>query len=103
MDRPGPADEVFTAQWRVPLGARLLRKSWGDEVVVFNTASGQTHVVDALSAAVLDALEAAPSSAGALADRFSARFGLELRACAERIEAVCRRFDELGLVAPDRP
>lgn len=88
-------------RWHVPAGTCLLRKSWGDEVVVFNTASGQTHVLDALSAAILEAIEASPASVDMLAHRFGRQLGLEPAACARRLEIVCEHFDELGLIAPE--
>lgn len=38
----------------------LLWSSWGDEFVVFDEASGQTHLLDPIKAFVLDALMEGP-------------------------------------------
>ena len=54
--------------WRLPAGVSLLWQSWDeDEVIVFNRGSGQTHLLDAFSAAVLRRIEASPTTTADLA------------------------------------
>jgi PqqD family protein of HPr-rel-A system len=88
--------------WRVPKGASLLWQSWDEvEFIVFNRASGQTHLLDAFSAAVLRQIEASPSTIPELRRYFAIGFGLDDAALSERLDGVCRRFDQLGLAEPD--
>lgn len=43
--------------WRITRGSRLLLRSWDDdEVVVYNTLSADTHVLDSLTGEVLKIL-----------------------------------------------
>ena len=47
------------AQWRIDGHHRLLFRSWGDEtdVVCYDTASGDTHLLSPLAAAILSPLQ----------------------------------------------
>ncbi len=89
--------------WRLPVGAELRWQTWDDEVIVFNTASGQTHLLDALSAATLREIESRPGGINQLADRLAERFELDGADLSQRLTEVCARFDELGLVERQRP
>jgi PqqD family protein of HPr-rel-A system len=90
--------------WRLPAGVSLLWQSWDeDEVIVFNRASGQTHLLDALSAAVLRRIETAPATTSDLLGYFSESFGIDESLLNDRLQAVCHRFDQLGLAEPDAP
>lgn len=89
--------------WRLPEGVALLWQSWEeDEVIVFNRASGQTHLLDAFSAAVLRRIEAAPTTLPHLQRYFAADLALEESVLSDRLSAVCERFDQLGLAESDR-
>ena len=89
--------------WRLPAGASLLWQSWDeDEVIVFNRASGQTHLLDAFSAAVLRRIEAAPTTLPHLQRYFAADLALEESVLSDRLSAFCERFDQLGLAESDR-
>lgn len=70
-------------------------------MIVFNRASGQTHLLDAFSAAVLRRIESAPATKTDLVRYFVAGLGLDDGLLSERLNAVCRRFEELGLAEPD--
>ena len=90
--------------WCLPNGVSLLWQSWDeDEVIVFNRASGQTHLLDAFSAAVLRRIEASPSTVAELSSYFARGFALDEQGLSERLEVVCRRFDQLGLAEPRAP
>lgn len=91
-------------RWRLPDGVGLTWKSWGDEAVVFNALSGETHLLDAFSAALLGEIEAEPLTAHELGARLSARLGLPAAAAiAGRIGKTCVLFDDLGLAEPGTP
>jgi PqqD family protein of HPr-rel-A system len=90
--------------WRLPNGVSLLWQSWDEvEIIVFNRASGQTHLLDAFSAAVLRRIEACPGTIADLRGYFASGFELEEDVLSGRLEVVCRRFDQLGLAEPDAP
>lgn len=105
-----PSDALTTERdrvaeiWRLPAEVSLLWQCWDEEeVVVFNRASGQTHLLDAFSAAVLQRIEASPATTSDLARFFATGFELDARRLSERIAAVCERFDQLGLAEPTPP
>ena len=70
---------------------------------MFNRASGQTHLLDAFSAAVLRRIETSPSTNLELRRYFAIGFGLDEDVLSKRLDAVCRRFDQLGLAETDVP
>ena len=97
-----PIDDAGGATWRLPEGVSLLWQSWDEvEFVVFNRGSGQTHLLDAFSAAVLRRIEACPGTIPDLTRYFTVGFELDEEILNERLEVVCRRFEELGLAEPD--
>jgi PqqD family protein of HPr-rel-A system len=99
-----PTREGAGETWRLPNGVSLLWHSWDeDEVIVFNRASGQTHLLDAFSAAVLRRIEASPSTLAELKRYFARGFALDEDILSERLNVVCRRFDQLGLAEPQAP
>lgn len=68
---------------------------------MFNTASRQTHLLDALTAAILEDIERGRKTIFQLCDRFSDRFGLDAEALPDRLATTCRRLEELGLIEQD--
>lgn len=98
----GVAKKAGDPCWRLPRGAELLWQSWDEEVIVFNTASGQTHLLDALSAAVLKEIQNRPSTVSQLTNAFAERFNFEPESLSQRLADICARFDELGLAEPQR-
>jgi PqqD family protein of HPr-rel-A system len=105
-----PSDAVTTERdraaeiWCLPAEVSLLWQCWDEEeVIVFNRASGLTHLLDAFSAAVLRRIEATPATTSDLARFFATGFELDERVLSERVDAVCARFDQLGLAEPTPP
>ena len=99
-----PVRERAGEIWRLPTGVSLLWQSWDeDQVIVFNRASGQTHLLDAFSAAVLRRIEACPGTIAELRSYFASGFDLDEVILSERLDVVCRRFDQLGLAEPEAP
>ncbi len=70
---------------------------------MFNPASRETHLLDALTAAVLEDIEQGRKTDSQLCDRFSDRFGLDTEALPDRLATTCRRLEELGLIELVRP
>lgn len=52
--------------WRITQGCELCWRSWNEEFVVYNSGSGDTHLLDLLSAEILKKIEEAPVSSKAL-------------------------------------
>ena len=52
----------------------ILKRDYGDDCVVYLSASRQTHLLGAMAAQVLSLLEQAPSSANSLVDAIKPHF-----------------------------
>jgi PqqD family protein of HPr-rel-A system len=84
--------------WSLPESVSLVWQVWDpDEVIVFNRASGQTHLLDAFSAAVLREIAERPRSMSALSEDLAERLGLDDSAVEARSRIVCESFARLGL------
>lgn len=87
------------------LGARRdLVALWGECAVVYNTLSGETHVLNALAAAALLALLERPMTAPALAQDLARDLPSgPVEAWGREVEAALSGMEALGLVeAADR-
>ena len=83
--------------WTLPEGVSLLWRSWDDEVIVYNVASQQTHLLDAFSAATLREIEAAPKSAEELSARLGKALDTDRGELSVRLAETCAKFLEMGL------
>lgn len=54
-------------QWRVPSNQTLTLHCWDDEFIVFNSLSGDTHLLGLLAGQILRQLQQSPSDARTLA------------------------------------
>ncbi len=88
--------------WHLGRGVKLLWRSWDDEVVVYNVTSGQTHLLDAFSAAVLKTIEATPGTLEQLTGHFAKSLETDRDALAPRLVEISSRFSELGLAEPSQ-
>lgn len=91
-------------RWRLiaPDDTAVLR--FGDEALVFNPASWETHLLNASAALVLDALAAGPRSVGAIVGEVAARVdaGGEATVPADfdgQVTELLGQLASLGLVA----
>ena len=50
-------------RWRAPSGSLLRWRSWDDEFIVYDSGSGQTHLLDPIAAETLKILEGVSASA----------------------------------------
>jgi len=98
----GPA--AREAIWSVAGGARLAWRAWDhDEVLVYNLGSGETHLLDAFSAAALREIADHPRTIDDLRRALVERFALDEIAVAERLAPLCDTFQRLGLAEPEAP
>jgi len=88
-------------RWTVASPSPLRWRSWDDEFLVFNTASGETHHLNLIAATVLQRLEQDPAT---VADLMG-----EIRSASvdmpglEQLPALLETLDELGLITPIDP
>ena len=79
-------------------------RRWGDEFIVYNVASGQTHYLNALAAQVLQYFQGQAATFDELVQdvRDSVPEGED--ACIlERVRELLKGLDYLGLIAPVNP
>jgi PqqD family protein of HPr-rel-A system len=93
--------DVRASQFRVPPGADLQWRTWGDETVVYHGPSGDTHLLNPIAAEALRVLASQAAGvddlAGRLADRVDAAERPDL---AEHLSSLLANFAELGLIEP---
>ena len=80
--------QAFPGAWRLVPGQALLHHGAGDEYLVFNDLSGDTHLLDAQAMLVLRALQAGPQRLCGEAD------------APEEIAALLAELQDLMLVQP---
>lgn len=98
---PPPSPDAAPPRWALNQSASLSWKSFDDEFIVFNATSGDTHLLNRVSAEALRCLEDSPATATQLARRVIERLGLPESHDTERqIAELLFRFDDLGLVEP---
>ena len=85
-------------RWRVPPHVTLIWTSWDEaDEAVFNAASRQIHLLDALSAAALREIAAGAVTLPELARRLAEGYALDRGALEPRLVAICGEFDRIGL------
>jgi len=87
--------------WRLRPRLDLRWEDWGDRWSLYQGAAGETHLLDPIGAALLQGLQAAPSSLETILARLAAECAVAVDApLRARVVALLRRFDELGLIEP---
>jgi len=84
--------------WRI---YPLIWKSWAEEHLVFNTTSGNTHLLTPTAARALRFLENSPATVGEIAKMIAA--GADVDTDDELIDQVAKlveNLDDLGLIEP---
>jgi len=90
---------MLTTEWVVDGDAALLLRQWGDECVVYNSVSGDTHLLNALGGVALTSLLQAPATADGLAQRVASQLGFEAdEALLETIGTLLGDFERIGLI-----
>ncbi len=89
---------AYDTVWRLPPAVRFDRRAWGEEIVVFNLASGQTHLLDALSNTALAAFEDRPWTVAALARTLASDFAVAPPEMLDRLNTIVGEFERLGLL-----
>ena len=79
----------------------LIWRQWGDEYVVYNPVSGDSHLLDSVSARGLLHLEAQEASAPQLIEELNLSLGIALDEGLDLyVQRMIAEFSELGLARP---
>ncbi|MFQ5466610.1 MAG: HPr-rel-A system PqqD family peptide chaperone [Kiloniellaceae bacterium] len=79
-------------------------RQWDGDYVVFNPASGDTHVLDIATGEVLMRLAAGPASIEEIAECLAAFLQVDKDSdLAEAARDMVQKLDELGLIEPAPP
>lgn len=83
------------------ISAPLLWRFWGNDLVVYNSVSGNTHVLTPAAGEVLKLLENRPQSPTEIAQAISSAVGVSLdEEIMREVHSLLTSLDELGLIRP---
>jgi len=86
-------------KWQVAAGNELLSRSWEDEFVVYNGATGDTHLLGLVAAQVMLKLQQMPADAVNLAEWVAPLLQIEPDdEFVLFIERILTDFDKLGII-----
>ena len=89
------------ARWRLAVPGALHWRRWADEVVVYDAASGDTHLLEPAGAEVLHRLERAPATIAELTAGLVEGGPTEAEPTARQyVTDFVARLHRLGLVEP---
>lgn len=89
--------------WRLRRGVPLLSHTWGDETVIFDPESGDTHLLNTASFGIVERLSSDPETIEQLASRVATSLDLPLdEQLRTYIEELLLDLAEIGLVEPVR-
>ena len=92
----------MTEIWRSVDPLALHWRTWGEEHVVYDDGSGDTHLLDAEAAAVLLRLTRGPASTDELVTELARELEIEPnQALTSNITITLAMFKRLGLIEPD--
>ena len=89
--------------WAIASRGELVFRTWEDDdnVVFFNSSSGDTHLVDAFGMALLQLIQAEPQTPQGLAAKLADFFEeVDEGGILGHIDATLHRFRHLGIVVP---
>lgn len=87
------------SNWALCLRHGLMHRTWGDETVVYDPLSGNTHFLDPVAAAVLAHLGTSDASTAVITDSLLTEFGAENEEdVLAAVSAALARLRDIGLV-----
>lgn len=88
-------------EWTRRRDRGVLTRTWGDELVVYDSRSGSTHLLDPLSTAVLAYLQERDGSASAISRALLAEFDADSEEDAlAAVRSTLAKLRDLNLVQP---
>jgi len=77
----------------------LLRKSWGDQSVIFNRSSGNTHLINPTAAKILAIVQSQATSAEEISQKIATELELDVdEEILQQVKVVLETLDGLGLI-----
>jgi PqqD family protein of HPr-rel-A system len=77
----------------------LVWVTWGEESIVFNKSSGNTHLVNSMAAKILSLLQVQPRSAEEICQSIATEMQLDADdEILQRVKVVFETLDHLGLI-----
>jgi PqqD family protein of HPr-rel-A system len=87
--------------WRIVPNATLHWQTWDDDCIVFNSASGQTHLLDPLPALLLRQVDEGCSDRELLLNGTAKLLDVELTAeIRGLLDQALKQLDDAGLIEP---
>ena len=91
-------------KWRINSPKSIHIKHWGDEAVVYDTVSGNTHLVGAAAAHILAQILASPSDAGTLTQAlFPTEEQQPVNDAMEKVESILAQLADIALISSATP
>ncbi|MCD2519370.1 HPr-rel-A system PqqD family peptide chaperone [Massilia sp. G4R7] len=86
--------------WQVIPGQSLAARQWDDELVVFNSLSGATHLLGLGATLLLGVLQEGPADESTLAAALHAEFALDAAEIGAQLPHMLARLAKLELIQP---
>ncbi|HXK56949.1 MAG TPA: HPr-rel-A system PqqD family peptide chaperone, partial [Gammaproteobacteria bacterium] len=97
------ADNSTAEKWHCPCYDRFRVREWEEESFLFNPASGDTHLLNALSMEILGLLERNRLSAEAIVSRLAQRSeSVESQLLRDHLVEYLHQFEAMGLIISDQ-
>ena len=85
-------------RWRVISGFELLMQQWDDEVVLFHSGTGNTHLLESNACHLIKILQQSPADTASLIRSLSARLFLEQEELAAYVQRALVELQRLDIV-----
>jgi len=86
--------------WQLTPGQSLVARQWDEDLVLYNSLSGATHLLGLGAAVLLGVLQASPASEATLGATLRAEFSLDDDEVAAELPALLARLARLELIQP---
>lgn len=91
----------FAYPWLANPAIEIRWRKWGDETVIYNCNSGDTHLLNQISAEALKILQKNPANAETLTQKIASRYkSTNNQELLEHMKELLSLFSDLGLIIP---
>ncbi len=99
-----PRAEDRSTKWNVIEPCDFHWRSWDGQHVVYNPASGDTHLLNPIAGQSLQILQQSPADVAELAERVASRLNVPSdRQLVEQVEELVVELNKLGLIESVKP